>query len=330
MENTTSLVLSGGVALGAYQGGAYAAMHSRPELWPAHIIGSSIGAINGAFIAGLPPSARVPALKAFWRGAASDGLWPAAEWLGGVPGPFGLLYRWYLALHTRLYGCPGVMRPRTLDLMLGTAISLYDLAPMRARLERMVDFDRLNHGDIRFSVITTDIATGEAVLFDTGRGDHIGADHLIASCGFLPDFPPLEIGGRLLGDGGLAANAPLEAARHGNGNGERHPLCFVVDLYPREGGRPLTVQQAAARSQDLMFSNQTVRALHAYEREEGLRRLANGGGSSPRVIVVRYRGGPHEPGPHKRFDFSSAALAERWEAGRSDMAAAMPGQPGLQ
>ena len=45
--------------------------------------------------------------------------------------------------------------------------------------------------------------TGDLVLFDTANGNQIGMDHLLASCGFLPEFAPLEIGGRLLGDGGL-------------------------------------------------------------------------------------------------------------------------------
>jgi predicted acylesterase/phospholipase RssA len=33
----------------------------------------------------------------------------------------------------------------------------------------------------------------------------------MASCGFLPEFAPLELDGRLLGDGGLSLNAPFDA-----------------------------------------------------------------------------------------------------------------------
>src|SRR5208283_3382044 len=60
------LVLQGGGALGAYQAGVYQALDEagmRPE-W---VIGTSIGAINAALIAGNLPEARVERLRAFWR-----------------------------------------------------------------------------------------------------------------------------------------------------------------------------------------------------------------------------------------------------------------------
>jgi predicted acylesterase/phospholipase RssA len=83
--------------------------------------------------------------------------------------------------------------------------------PLKTRLAELVDFSRLNGGEVRVSVATTDIETGELVIFDTARGHRIELDHVLASCGFLPEFPAVEIDGRLLGDGGLSANAPVEA-----------------------------------------------------------------------------------------------------------------------
>jgi predicted acylesterase/phospholipase RssA len=41
-----ALVFSGGVVFGAYQAGAYAALHTFPALWPGHIAGSSVGAVE--------------------------------------------------------------------------------------------------------------------------------------------------------------------------------------------------------------------------------------------------------------------------------------------
>ena len=83
---------------------------------------------------------------------------------------------------------------------------------------------------MRFSVATTDIESGDMVLFDTARGDRINAYHLIASCGLLPEFAPLEMEGRLLGDGGLCANAPVEAVLLLDDQYDRERVCFVVDL----------------------------------------------------------------------------------------------------
>jgi NTE family protein len=319
-----ALVLSGGVALGAYQAGAYAALHASPTLWPAHISGSSVGAVNGAIIASNPPHLRLRALQTFWRGMASDRYWPSAGWVAQAPGQYRRAYRWLQALQTRVWGCPGVFRPRSL-LCFQPGLSFYDLSPFKARLERELDFDRLAESPVRLTVTTTDVETGEAIVFDTARGDRIGPEHLIASCGFLPDFPPVEIGGRLLGDGGLAANAPIETAVDDDANRADDLLCFVVDLFATVGPRPTTLEQAIVRSLDLLFGNQTARALRAFERAETLRRLTNRDGGRVTLLPVFYSGGPDEPGPQKLFDFSTAALAERWETGHAAMRAAIAG-----
>jgi NTE family protein len=324
MSSNVALVLSGGVALGAFQAGAYAALHAYPALWPRHIAGSSAGAVNGAIIASAPPELRVRALQAFWDGMASDQHWPGARWVTQLPRPYRRAYRWLQVLQTRAWGCPGFMRP-SFPRLFGGPASLYDLSPLRARLERDLDFDRLNSGPVRLTVNTTDVETGEPVVFDTGRGDRIGAEHLVASCGFLPEFPPLEIGGRLLGDGGLVANAPIEAVVEDEATRVEDLICFVVDLFATAGPRPTTLAEATLRCVDLLFGNQTVRALRAFERAETLRQLVDRDGGRATLVPVFYESGPDEPGPQKLFDFSRAALWERWEAGRGAMSAAITG-----
>src|SRR5271163_4074887 len=61
-----ALVLQGGGALGAYQGGVYQALHEA-GLEPDWIAGVSIGGINGAIIAGNPPERRLERLREFWE-----------------------------------------------------------------------------------------------------------------------------------------------------------------------------------------------------------------------------------------------------------------------
>src|ERR1700760_3701268 len=60
------LVLQGGGALGAYQGGIYEALHEA-GIEPNWVIGTSIGAINAGIIAGNPPDKRADRLREFWR-----------------------------------------------------------------------------------------------------------------------------------------------------------------------------------------------------------------------------------------------------------------------
>jgi NTE family protein len=100
-------------------------------------------------------------------------------------------------------------------------------------MEKIVDLDRLNSGEVRLSVLATDLGTGEPVVFDTGAGDRIEAEHLMASCGFVPDFAPTEVGGRLLGDGAFAANAPVEFVL-ADRTGDEDLKLFVID--PLAGG----------------------------------------------------------------------------------------------
>ncbi len=78
-----ALVLAGGNALGAFEAGAYQALHGH-DLRPDWIVGTSIGAVNGALIAGNRPERRVDALHAFWSKVA----WPT----GGGNAPDGMLH----------------------------------------------------------------------------------------------------------------------------------------------------------------------------------------------------------------------------------------------
>lgn len=331
------LVLSGGVSLGAYQAGAYAAMHGRFGERVKWIAGSSVGAVNAALIAGNPPDRRVDRLLEFWNGVVAP--------LPGPPvqrGPLRHLYNWLSVLHTRLAGRPGVFLPRLP--WLGGSVSLYTLGPLAQGLRRLADFDRLNAGAVRLSVVATDIATGEAVVFDTAEGNGIGPEHLLASAGFLPEFEPVEIGGRLLGDGGLVANAPVEVVL-GGGAPDSDCICFVIDLFARDAGRPCALEDAAARRRDLIFANQTFRALVALRREHALRRLlaetldavpaaarkgaklvaaeAEARRGTVRVAYLSYLPAAEEAGPDMQFDFSRATLSDRWEAGAADMARAL-------
>lgn len=335
------LVLSGGVALGAYQAGAYAVLHKHPDLWPQRLAGSSIGAVNAAVIAGSRPKERLDRLRGLWEAMSAEpgplGTTSLARW---AQGSWRHAVSWASVLQTRFLGRPGVFQPRVPELMLRNVTSVYDMGPFRASLSEFIDFDRVNGGEVRVSVVATDVETGQGVVFDTHNGDRIDPDHLLASCGFLPDFAPVEIDGRLLGDGGLVANAPFESVLLDESERDEL-LCFIVDLFSPDAGRPTTLEEAAGRRWDLMFGNQSRLKLESIEREYRLRwalarlarqlgpdladdpdvarLLAQGIQRAAAVLHLRYRAPVHEPGPEKPFDFSRASVDDRWEAGSLDM-----------
>src|SRR6516162_3175149 len=71
--DTIALLLQGGGALGAYEGGVYQAL-AEANVLPSWVAGISIGAINAAVIAGNPPETRVARLREFWEAVSNPPL----------------------------------------------------------------------------------------------------------------------------------------------------------------------------------------------------------------------------------------------------------------
>lgn len=342
-----ALVLSGGMALGAFEAGAYAALKEAGEPAPGILVGASTGAVNAAIIAGNPPGARAEPLRRFWDMMATNST-PVTTFLFGPPPPIGAwraAHNEASALQTLLFGHPRLFRSRLAPgPQVGQAPALFDLEPLLARLPAFVDFDRLNNGDCRVALVSTDVETGERVVFDTARGAQIGPRHIVAWSALLPVFAPVELDGRLLADGGLASNAPLDLVL--DAPRDRPLNCILIELFARAGSRPRTLGASVARATDLSFGNQTKRILEGRAREHRLRALlgrlaarlpeqvqaeaevasllAEAGHEPPLTLVrIGYRAARDEAGPGKLFDFSAATLADRWRAGGEAMQRAL-------
>jgi NTE family protein len=326
----TALVLTGGNALGAFEAGAYQALHDQ-GLWPDWVVGTSIGAVNGAIIAGNPPKRRPEALWEFWSKVA----WPTVGWGVAPDGPAHAMQRLAGQLQTALFGSPPMFVPSYTGRVANEAgtFGLYDLAPLRSTLERLIDFDLLNTGPVRLTVVAVDLETGDEVLFDT-RTDRLGPEHIMASNALIPDFRPIEIGGRLFGDGGLIANLPIDVVRR-----EREPnrLCVAIELFSAPRRRCRTFAEAMARRQELLFVNQSRWFLEAYAREDRVRstlravldllpkelrdrpeaRAALIEASQPDMRLVTVAG---DPGPEVGtwfYDYSEQTIITRWQSGKS-------------
>ena len=133
------LVLQGGGAMGAYQGGSYEAL-SAGGCTPDWIAGISIGAINGAIIAGNPPEKRVEKLRQFWELVSSRLPFPPL----GVTDYTRKLFNEASAALVASTGVPGFFElrvPPAVVMPPGTpeAISIYDTSPLHATLLELVD-----------------------------------------------------------------------------------------------------------------------------------------------------------------------------------------------
>jgi NTE family protein len=194
------LVLQGGGALGAYQVGVYEAMHEA-GIEPDWVIGTSIGAINAALIAGNAPEDRVDRLREFW-GRVEQGSGPDLArfftGLANVPAN----------LTTVTRGIPAFFTPNPIA-WIGTHAPLgvenaayYTTAPLRETLAGLVDLDHCAEHHIRLTVGAVNVRNGEMRYFDS-RDEPIGLDHVLASGALPPAFPAVRIDGDPYWDGGI-------------------------------------------------------------------------------------------------------------------------------
>jgi NTE family protein len=134
-----ALVFQGGGALGAYQAGVYHALDDA-NIGVDWLCGTSIGAINGAIIAGNRPEKRVERLRDFWETVTKPAVRiPNMPWFADLPWNSSGNARYWTsrisAFSTMLHGAPGFFSPRPLPPVNSAAespeaVSYYDIAPL--------------------------------------------------------------------------------------------------------------------------------------------------------------------------------------------------------
>ncbi|MFL6678058.1 MAG: patatin-like phospholipase family protein, partial [Burkholderiaceae bacterium] len=194
--DTIALVLQGGGALGAYQAGVMEGL-ADAGIEPDWVAGISIGAINAALIAGNAPAHRIDRLREFWKTVSQPAVWPdTLSFLDAIVEPSDGWRRQFWnglsAWRALTEGQRGFFTPRPPAAFIGSqapdAASFYDTAPLKATLERLVDFDRINAGQMRLTVSAVDVETGNFEVFDNQHGrwrKRLRAEHIMAS-GALP------------------------------------------------------------------------------------------------------------------------------------------------
>ena len=264
---TVALVLQGGGALGSYQAGVYEGL-AAAGIEPNWVAGISIGALNTAVIAGNPPKLRVERLREFWETICRPAvLLPPVEWMqswvanGGVE--VRKVFSAFEAWRALFEGQRNFFVPRGFLPWLGgkqpvQSASFYDTTGLKGTLERLVDFDRINHGDIRVSVGAVNIRTGNFEYFDNTMGKterNLRPEHFMASAALPPGFPAIEIEGEFYWDGGLVSNTPLNHVLAATPR--RNTLVFQVDLWSAWGPLPENVYEVQERQKDIQYSSRT-------------------------------------------------------------------------
>jgi NTE family protein len=171
----TAFVLAGGGSLGAVEVGMLQALLEWGET-PAFMVGASAGAINAAYFAADPTVAGAHALERIWCLLKRQEVFPF-----NLSSVFGLL--------------------RHRD-------HLVDSNGLRRLLERHLPYRQLEDAALPIHLVASDMLTGQEVLLSTGPV----IDAVLASAAIPGVYPPMQIGGRWLIDGGVANNTPISVA----------------------------------------------------------------------------------------------------------------------
>jgi len=331
------LVLQGGGALGAYQAGVYQALHEN-DLVPNWLVGTSIGAINAALLAGNKHENRLQRLRQFWNRVSHP------DWidLARVPDEQRRSSVWLSTVDTLFHGIPAFFTPRQFSLFpTGLAVepetaSFYDTAALGDTLDELVDFEYLNSDGIRLTVNAVNVNTGELTRFDNTQ-QTINANHVRASGALPPGFPPVRIDGQLYWDGGLYSNTPLETVFEDLPHIDT--LCFMVDLWSANGPEPTTLEEVQTREKDVTFASRSKRHIENYlynyklqcklrelysllpehaKTTAGMEELATLGADSTLHIVRLVYAGHDWHMASKDINFSTGSINWRWDQGYRD------------
>jgi NTE family protein len=315
------LVLQGGGALGAFQLGVAEAL-VQAGIEPDWIVGTSIGALNGAILAGNPPGQRIERLAAFWDGMARSSLADAWGWLPAAASA-------WRRMEAMTAGVPGLYGPR-----FGPGAAAYDTAPMRHSLDALVDLDRLNAGAPRLTVGAVSVTRGLMRYFDTAS-QRIGIDHVMASAALAPAFPSIEVDGEAYWDGGLYSNTPIEAVF--SDARRRSAVIFAVQLWQPVGMLPADIAAAVVRVREIRFASRATANIEHQAELHHLRHVVRelerrmpetlradaevkalaAHGCATTMHVIRLIAPPLAGDAGlKELDFSRAAIDERRHAGR--------------
>jgi len=172
---TVAFVLSGGASLGAVEVGMLKTL-ARRGIRPDLIVGTSVGAVNGAWLAG-HPGADIAGLEQVWGSIRRSTVFPADLMLG------------FFAFA-------------------GHRSGLVSQRGLRSLVRRHLTFERIEQAPVPLHIVVVEVLTGRDVLLSSGSA----LDAVVASAAIPGVFAPVVIDGVPYMDGGVVSNTPISHA----------------------------------------------------------------------------------------------------------------------
>lgn len=219
----TALVLAGGGSFGAVQVGMLRALVAH-GLVPDLVVGSSVGAINGAYFAGAPNAAGVARLEAIWRGLRRSEVFPIG---------------WRGALAVLKRGFP------------------VDPSGLRRLVEQHLPYGNIEQAALPLHLVATDLLGGGTVRLSSGPV----VEAVLASCAIPAAFPPVRIGESYVIDGAVASNTPISVAVE---LGARRVIVLPTGFACSLAAPPRGALGSALHAITLLIAHQLVMELERY------------------------------------------------------------------
>jgi len=219
----TAFVLAGGGSFGAIQVGMLQSLAAH-GVAADMVVGSSVGALNGAFYAGDPTLDGVQRLAGIWRGLTRHDVFP--------------------------------MSWRTVLSFLWHRDFLISHDGIRTLIEDHIPYRNLEEAKLPVHIVTTDIVTGDSVVLSQGST----AEAIVASTAIPGAFSPIRYKDRYLADGAISSNTPIQAAVK---QGARRLIILPTGHACANQAPPVGAVASALHALTLLIARQLVSELEA-------------------------------------------------------------------
>jgi NTE family protein len=268
-EPLTAFVLGGGGVLGSTQVGMLRAL-AEHGIRPDVVLGTSIGALNGVFVAADPTVHGAARLAEVWEAVVREGVF----------------------LENPVRQAARVAKYRT---------HVLSNAPLRHVIDRYLPVARFEELEVAFQCVAACIEDAGGEWFDSGEL----VWPVVASCAVPGLFPPVEIAGRHYLDGGLVHSIPVGRAL---ALGATRIVVLQVGRVEQPLTVPTKPWEVGTVAFEIARRHRFVHEMESVPADVEMHVLPSGAPASPNLSIGQARAGKMRGRMQQAYEASSAYL----------------------